>query len=106
MPPGHRARFAGQARALVRQGHGDGVRGRDLDRDAADLEVDLLGPVGTVLDGEFQLMSPGDFVRCAVTGEPIMLPDLRYWSVDLQEAYASADISLRRYVELRRKGKL
>lgn len=58
------------------------------------------------LDGEFQLMSPGDFVRCAVTGEPIMLPDLRYWSVDLQEAYASADISLRRYVELRRKGKL
>ena len=58
------------------------------------------------LDGEFQLMSPGDFVRCAVTGEPIMLPDLRYWSVDLQAAYASADISLRRYVELRRKGKL
>jgi hypothetical protein len=39
------------------------------------------------LDGEFQVISPGDFVRCAVTGEPIMLPDLRYWSVELQEAY-------------------
>ncbi len=58
------------------------------------------------LDGEFQLISPGDFVRCAVTGQPIMLHDLRYWSVELQEAYASAEISLKRYVELRRKGKL
>ena len=44
------------------------------------------------LDGEFEVMSPGDFVRCAVTGQPITLPDLRYWSVDAQEAYASADI--------------
>ena len=49
------------------------------------------------LDGEFQVLSPGDFVRCAVTGEPIMLPDLRYWSVDLQEAYASAEISFERF---------
>ncbi len=48
------------------------------------------------LDGEFQVLSPGDFVRCAVTGEPIMLPDLRYWSVELQEAYASAEISFER----------
>jgi hypothetical protein len=52
------------------------------------------------LDGEFQVVSPGDFVRCAVTGEPIQLPDLRYWSVELQEAYASAEISLRRYLEV------
>jgi hypothetical protein len=49
------------------------------------------------LDGEFQVLSPGDFVRCAVTGEPIMLPDLRYWSVELQEAYANAEISFERY---------
>ena len=49
------------------------------------------------LDGEFQVLSPGDFVRCAVTGEPIMLPDLRYWSVELQEAYASAEISFERH---------
>lgn len=51
------------------------------------------------LDGEFQVVAPGDFVRCAVTGQQIELPDLRYWSVDLQEAYASADISLKRYLE-------
>ncbi len=37
------------------------------------------------LDGEFQVISPGDFVRCAVTGEQIDLPQLRYWSVELQE---------------------
>jgi hypothetical protein len=43
------------------------------------------------------VLSPGDFVRFAVTGEPIMLPDLRYWSVELQEAYASAEISFERF---------
>jgi hypothetical protein len=57
------------------------------------------------LDGEFQVLTPGDFVRCAVTGEPIMLPDLRYWSVELQEAYATAEISFERHrmVEARRR---
>jgi hypothetical protein len=56
------------------------------------------------LDGEFQVISPGDFVRCAVTGEPIMLPDLRYWSVELQEAYVSPEVSMKRYCETRRQG--
>ncbi|HWB46610.1 MAG TPA: DUF2093 domain-containing protein [Hyphomicrobiaceae bacterium] len=50
------------------------------------------------LDGEFQVLSPGDFVRCAVTGQTIMLPELRYWSVELQEPYASAEISFDRYL--------
>jgi hypothetical protein len=58
------------------------------------------------MDGEFQVLSPGDFVRCAVTGEPIMLPDLRYWSVELQEAYVSAEVSLQRYRELRARGRV
>ena len=52
------------------------------------------------LDGEFEVVSPGDFVRCAVTSQPIALADLRYWSVDAQEAYASADVSLKRYLDL------
>ncbi|HML43644.1 MAG: DUF2093 domain-containing protein [Hyphomicrobium zavarzinii] len=51
------------------------------------------------LDGEFQVVSPGDFVRCAVTGQKIDLADLRYWSVELQEPYASSEISLQRYLE-------
>ena len=51
------------------------------------------------LDGEFQVLSPGDFVRCAVTGRIIPLEELRYWSVELQEAYADAASSLKRYRE-------
>lgn len=57
------------------------------------------------LDGEFQVLSPGDFVRCAVTGEPIALPDLRYWSVELQEPYASAEIAFERFRSTRPRGK-
>lgn len=52
------------------------------------------------LDGEFEVVSPGDFVRCAVTGQPIGLADLRYWSVDAQEAYVSAEVSLKRYLDV------
>lgn len=51
-------------------------------------------------DGDFEVMSPGDFVRCAVSGQTIPLAELRYWSVELQEAYASPEISFRRYLEL------
>ena len=60
------------------------------------------------LDGDFQVASPGSFVRCAVTGESIPLDELRYWSVKRQEAYISAAISLAREIdanpELRKRG--
>ena len=46
------------------------------------------------LDAEFEVMMPGAFVICAVTGQQIALDDLRYWSVDRQEAYADANVSL------------
>lgn len=48
------------------------------------------------LDGEFRILRPGSFVRCAVTGRPIALDELRYWSVDLQEAYADPEAVLAR----------
>ena len=51
------------------------------------------------LDGDFQVMSPGSFVRCAVTGELIPLDELKYWSVARQEAYANASVSLTREIE-------
>ena len=54
-------------------------------------------------DGEFHVLSPGDFVRCAVTGQPITISDLKYWSVDLQEAYVSAAVSFQRYMECRKR---
>lgn len=50
-------------------------------------------------DGEFQVVAPGDFVRCAITGNPIKIEDLRYWSVVRQEAYVSADVALQRHLE-------
>ncbi|MCV0349108.1 MAG: DUF2093 domain-containing protein [Nitratireductor sp.] len=60
------------------------------------------------LDGDFQVMTPGAFVRCAVTEQPIRLDDLKYWSVERQEAYVSADTSLARelemHPELRKRG--
>jgi hypothetical protein len=48
------------------------------------------------LDGDFRVMRPGAFVRCAVTGLPIPLEELKYWSVERQEAYATPDAVLRR----------
>ncbi|MCW5695227.1 MAG: DUF2093 domain-containing protein [Bauldia sp.] len=52
------------------------------------------------LDGDFQVISPGAYVRCAVTGRGIPLDELRYWSVALQEAYVDAETSLRRHQEV------
>lgn len=57
------------------------------------------------MDGEFQVVSPGDFVLCAVTGTAIAMADLRYWNVELQEAYVTAEASLQRVRETRRRGK-
>ena len=37
----------------------------------------------------FEVIEEGDFVNCAITGKEIMLKDLNYWNVDLQEAYFS-----------------
>ncbi len=51
-------------------------------------------------DGDYQVLRHGTFVRCAVTNDPIQLDDLRYWSVQHQEAYKTADISLQRFIEL------
>lgn len=51
------------------------------------------------LDGDFQVLSPGSFVRCAVTGDVIALDDLKYWSVARQEPYVSAAVSLARELE-------
>jgi len=50
-------------------------------------------------DGDFQVTSPGAFVRCAVTGASIPIDALKYWSVDRQDAYINAKISLKRETE-------
>lgn len=52
------------------------------------------------LDGDFQVVTPGAFVRCAVSGESIPLDELKYWSVARQEAYLNASMSLQRELEM------
>ena len=47
------------------------------------------------LPGTFRVLSHGDHVLCAITRQPIPLAELRYWSVERQEAYCSADASLK-----------
>ena len=46
------------------------------------------------LDGTFRLISDGDHVLCAITGVPIPLEELRYWSVVRQQGYANAAASV------------
>jgi hypothetical protein len=43
------------------------------------------------LPGTYRVLSAGDHVVCAFTHQPIPLGDLRYWSAERQEAYASAE---------------
>lgn len=47
-------------------------------------------------DSEYRIIRQGSFVRCGVTGQPIRLDDLRYWSAERQEAYAGPEAILER----------
>ncbi len=37
----------------------------------------------------FDIVEEGDYVLCAISGKEILLKNLNYWSVELQEAYYS-----------------
>ena len=52
------------------------------------------------LDADYQVIKQGSFVRCAVTGNPIKLDELRYWNVARQEAYQSAEEAMARKLQL------
>lgn len=45
------------------------------------------------LDADFQVLREGDYVRCAVTGDPIRVENLRYWNVGRQVPFKSADVA-------------
>jgi hypothetical protein len=51
------------------------------------------------LDADLRVLKPGTFVLCAVTGKPIPLDELKYWSVERQEAYSSPEAVLARVME-------
>ncbi len=44
----------------------------------------------------FRVLSPGNHVICAVSAAEVPLEALRYWSVERQEAYASAQLATQR----------
>ena len=48
------------------------------------------------LPNNFEIIEPGDYVECAVSGKKIQLENLNYWNVELQEPYFS-------YVEASKK---
>jgi hypothetical protein len=52
---------------------------------------------------ELTILRPGRFVRCAVTGNPITLEELRYWSVELQEAYVDAATATKRWRQVNKR---
>ena len=41
------------------------------------------------LPNNYEIIEPGDHVICAISNKKILLTDLNYWNVDLQEAYYS-----------------
>lgn len=41
-------------------------------------------------DSDYHIVKSGNFVRCAVTGMPIPLDELKYWCAERQEAYIDA----------------
>lgn len=45
-------------------------------------------------DHDFQVITPGSYVVCAVSGKHLLLDELMYWSVARQEPYADAAASL------------
>lgn len=47
------------------------------------------------LPGSYRMLSAGDHVVCGVSGVKIPLEELRYWSADSQQAFASCDIAVR-----------
>lgn len=44
--------------------------------------------------GLYEVVRPGTYVTCAITGQRIAVTALRYWSVARQEAYATAAAGL------------
>ena len=56
------------------------------------------------LPGTFRVLANGDHVICAITGARIPLHELRYWSVDRQEAYVDAEASLKAEQLAQRRG--
>ncbi|MDC0619345.1 DUF2093 domain-containing protein [Pelagibacteraceae bacterium] len=50
----------------------------------------------------FDIVENGDYVLCAISGKKILLKNLNYWNVDLQEAYFSPKEVSERFITLKK----
>jgi hypothetical protein len=50
---------------------------------------------------EFEVITPGAYVTCAITGRIIPVEQLKYWSVEFQEAYVDAAAANQRLIDSR-----
>lgn len=55
------------------------------------------------LSGSYRVVTHGDYVVCATTGERIALNQLKYWNAERQEAYVSAEAATIRHLQLARQ---
>ena len=55
------------------------------------------------LPNNFQIIEAGDYVECAISGKKIILEDLNYWNVELQEAYYSYKEASQKREKINRK---
>ena len=51
----------------------------------------------------FEIVEKGDYVICAVSGKKILLKELTYWNVELQEAYYSPEEVKKRFDQIEQK---
>jgi hypothetical protein len=51
------------------------------------------------LDHEYEVIKPGDFVRCGITGDPIRIQNVLYWNIEKQIAYRSAKEAFEDYTK-------
>ena len=59
------------------------------------LDISLPSPAQVrYTESDYKVLSPGQHVLCAVTGDAIPLDELRYWSWERQEAYVDCHASL------------
>ena len=50
----------------------------------------------------FDIIEEGEFVTCAVSGKEILITELSYWNVDLQEAYFSPIEANKRFISIKK----
>jgi hypothetical protein len=53
--------------------------------------------------GNFEIINSGDYVLCKVSKKKIYLSELKYWNVELQEAYFSYIEATERFKQLNKK---